>query len=82
MNRLLLTPVLAAVAAVLVGCTAPINIHSGVDPQVAGRCELVAYSEDRAYFATGLPSLLIAAGNSNARRQAIFEACVAAGGQS
>jgi hypothetical protein len=74
-RSLLLIPFLA----VLTGCTIPIDIHSGIaNTQLAAHCKLLAYSEDRSYFAMGLTAMLITQANETARRQAIYDACLEA----
>ena len=69
--------ILALVA--LAGCAAQIDTH-GVDAQTAGRCKLMAHQEDRASISVGLIPMAIAASNANARRQDVYDSCVAAGG--
>jgi hypothetical protein len=74
-KALLVLPVLAALA----GCAAPVDTRAA-DPQLAGRCKLMAYREDRGHFAWGLSAMLITEANADARRQEIYDACLAAGG--
>jgi hypothetical protein len=72
---LLVVPVLATLAS----CAAPVNTRAA-DPQLAARCKLMAYKEDRGHFAWGLTAMLITEANADARRQDIYDACLAAGG--
>jgi hypothetical protein len=60
-------------------CQTPLNTR-GVDTQLAGRCKLMAYGEDRPHFAIGLLSTAIVQANVDARRQEIYDSCVAAEG--
>jgi hypothetical protein len=70
----------------LAGCASPLNSR-GVSTDLAGRCKLMAHSEDRGgmppfgYLGTsGLIALSVAQSREDARRQEIYDACVAAGG--
>jgi hypothetical protein len=69
----------AALVVALSGCVSPIDTH-GMNPQIAGRCKLMAHQEDRGSISFGLIPMAIAASNANARRQDIYDSCVAAGG--
>ena len=60
-------------------CQALLNTR-GVDTQLAGRCKLMAYGEDRSHFAVGLLSQAIVQSNVDQRRQDIYDSCVAAEG--
>ena len=62
-------------------CQVPLNTR-GVSTQLAGRCKLMAYGEDRPHFAIGLLSTAIVQANVDARRQEIYDSCVAAEGRS
>jgi hypothetical protein len=62
----------------LSGCAAPVDTH-GASEQVAGRCKLLAYKEDR-HIAFGLLSMAIVQANANARRQEVYDSCVQAAG--
>jgi hypothetical protein len=66
--------------ACLTACAAPINTSSAPNSQIAGRCKLLAYKEDQSSYARGLISMAIVQANKDARRQEIYDACVAAGG--
>jgi hypothetical protein len=76
---------LRAVAAVVVtltalaGCAAPINTRSA-DAETSGRCKLLAYKEDRGRVAFGLIPMIVTQSNVDARRQDIYDSCIAAGG--
>jgi hypothetical protein len=63
----------------LVGCAAPINTRTA-DSDLAGRCKLLAYNEDRGHVAFGLIPMIVAQSNADARRQDIYDSCIAAGG--
>ena len=63
----------------LVGCAAPINTRAA-DPTIAGRCKLLSYREDRGHVSWGLIPMIINQANADARRQDMYDACVAAGG--
>jgi hypothetical protein len=63
----------------LAGCAAQIETR-GVDQQLAGRCKLMAHQEDRGTVSFGLIPMAIAASNANARRQDVYDSCVAAAG--
>ncbi len=69
----------ATVALLLASCANPIDTH-GVDTQLAGRCKLMAHQEDRGHISFGLIPMAIAASNANARRQDVYDSCVAAAG--
>jgi hypothetical protein len=60
----------------LSACAMPIDTH-GVNPQIAGRCKLMAHQEERGSVAFGLIPMAIAASNANARRQDVYDSCVA-----
>jgi hypothetical protein len=63
----------------LSACAAQIDTH-GVNPQLAGRCKLMAHQEDRGHVSFGLIPMAIAAHNANERRQDVYDSCVAAAG--
>lgn len=63
----------------LSACAAPIDTH-GVSLQIAGRCKLMAHQEDRGNISFGLIPMAIAASNANARRQDVYDSCIAAAG--
>ncbi len=67
------------VALLLASCASPIETH-GIDAQLAGRCKLMAHQEDRGHISFGLIPMAIAASNANARRQDVYDSCVAAAG--
>jgi hypothetical protein len=48
--------------------------------QIAGRCKLMTYGEERGHVSFGLIPMAISAYNTNQRRQEIYDACLAAGG--
>jgi hypothetical protein len=66
-------------ALALSGCAAQIDTR-GADAQLAGRCKLMAHQEDRGSVSFGLIPMAIAASNANARRQDVYDSCVAASG--
>jgi hypothetical protein len=68
-----------ALALALAGCAAQIDTR-GADSQTAGRCKLMAHQEDRGNISFGLIPMAIAASNANARRQDVYDSCVAASG--
>lgn len=69
-----------AVGLLLLGsCASPIDTHDA-DAQLAGRCKLMAHQEDRGHISFGLIPMAIAASNANARRQDVYDSCVAAAG--
>lgn len=70
---------IAAAALLLASCASPIETH-GVEAQLAGRCKLMAHQEDRGHVSFGLIPMAIAASNANARRQDVYDSCVAAAG--
>ena len=59
-------------------CQAPLNTRRA-DAQLAGRCKLMAYGEDRPHFAIGLSAAIVQA-NVDQHRQEIYDSCVAAEG--
>jgi len=63
----------------LSGCAAPVDTR-GANEQLAGRCKLLAYKEDRGHIAFGLLSMAIVQANGNARRQEVYDSCVQAAG--
>jgi hypothetical protein len=74
------TVAIATLLALLLGaCQAPLNTR-GVDTQLAGRCKLMAYGEDRTHVAVGLIPMIVTQSNVDQRRQEIYDSCVAAGG--
>ena len=77
MSKKSLSIFVAAIA--LVGCQTPIDIR-GANPQVAGSFKLLAYKEDRGHVAFGLIPAMIVQANADARRQDIYDSCVAAAG--
>jgi hypothetical protein len=62
-----------------IGCAAPINTRTA-DAETSGRCKLLAYNEDRGHVAFGLIPMIVAQSNADARRQDIYDSCIAAGG--
>jgi hypothetical protein len=79
-TRKLTTLALAALLALPLGAYAtPINTR-GADAQLAGRCKLMAYGEDRTHVAVGLIPMIVTQSNVDQRRQEIYDSCVAAGG--
>jgi hypothetical protein len=79
MLRITKTATGIAVLLSLGACAAQIDTH-GADSQTAGRCKLMAHQEDRGSISFGLIPMAIAASNANARRQDVYDSCVAASG--
>ena len=79
------TALFAILCVALAACASPLNTR-GVSADLAGRCKLMAYKEDRGVLAlgylgaSGLAAMAITQANGDARRQEIFDACVEAGG--
>jgi hypothetical protein len=69
----------AIVLLALTGCAAQIETR-GAGEQLAGRCKLMAHQEDRGGVSFGLIPMAIAASNANARRQDVYDSCLAAAG--